>query len=172
MESVSAAELLTIPIALIILSSWEWFIHRYWMHNLSKRLPFLFKKHRIHHQLYTDQRMSIESYQELYFVLTPFQAIVLIFITIIPIFLILYFISLNVACLFIIVTLAYFIVYEMTHTTYHLPAHHWLKSNSIITFLSKHHTTHHHPKHKVKYNFNVTFPLFDWLKKTYRRFEK
>lgn len=162
-------EWLTIPITLFIMSNWEWLIHRYWMHQLFKPFAFLFKKHRLHHQLYTENKMEISSYKELYHVLTPFWGIVLVFTTIIPLFIILQFISINVACIFIAVTLTYFILYEWTHASYHLSPNKWIRSNKLISFLSKHHATHHNPKNMVKYNFNVTFPLFDWFAKTYRK---
>lgn len=167
MNPISWIQLITIPIALVILSSWEWLIHRFWMHQQFKPFSFLFKSHRLHHQLYSNTRMEISDWSELYFVLTPFYALVLVFTTIIPIFLILSFISWNVASLFIITTLVYFIVYEWTHMSYHLSPKMWVKSNRVTKFLSRHHVTHHIPKNMVKYNFNVTFPLFDWIGKTY-----
>jgi len=170
MSSVYWTEFLTIPIALIILSSWEWIIHRYWMHRLFKPFKFLHTKHLEHHKLYTDQHMEIKSWKEFYYVLTPFYAIILVFVTLLPIFAIVNIWSWNVACLFLITTLIYFVLYELSHVSYHLPKNHWLKSNKIIYFLSQHHRTHHNPLNMTKYNFNVTAPLFDWICQTWRNY--
>lgn len=166
MAQVSGWELLIIPLALIIMSSWEYGIHKYWMHKLFKPLWFLFKHHRTHHQRYTSSRMEINSVIELYFILSPVGGIMVVFATIVPLWFLISLFDVNAACLFIITTLLYFITYEFTHLSYHLPKTFWVRSKRIINFLSKHHTRHHDSRNLFKFNFNVTFPLFDWISRT------
>lgn len=166
MDPLSLLELVMVPITLAVMSSWEWLIHKYWMHHSFKPFTFLFKKHRLHHQYYTDKRMELSSWNELYFILTPFWALVLVFTALVPMFIVASFVSWNVACLVVMTTMLYFVVYELTHATYHFPKSNWIRSNPIINYLSKHHTLHHNTKNMTRFNFNVSFPLFDWLTRT------
>lgn len=62
----------------------------------------------------------------------------------------------------------YFLLYEMFHFIYHLPLDSPVLRVKLLRWLSDHHTLHHDPIWMSKANFNIVFPLFDWVLGTYR----
>ena len=78
-------------------------------------------------------------------------------------------VSANVAWLFISVGLAYYLNYEILHTAYHLPETHWLARNGLVKRLRWLHRMHHDQSLMAKANFNITWPIGDWLFGTLRR---
>lgn len=78
-------------------------------------------------------------------------------------------VSANVAWLFIASGLAYFLNYEFLHAAYHLPEHHPIARLGLVRRLRWLHRTHHDPRLMAHCNFNITYPLGDWLFGTLRR---
>ncbi len=121
--------------------------------------------HLQHHYVFTDKNMQLTGLQQLYLVLMPYWSAISVVFCLIPIFILLFIIfNLNVACLFMITGLGFYIVYEALHLTYHL----YTGSNKTLLILQKHHREHHNML-QMNYNFNVTIPLFDKIMKTYLR---
>jgi len=170
-KNLSSISLISIPITLFLLFGFEWLIHKHVLHRKRFGVGELYKKHELmHHVIYTNEDMSMGSKRELYLILTPPYAAVLILIILFPLvlFLTLLF-SFNVALLMLITALCFFLSYEWLHFCYHLPENHWLGRNWLITKLKKLHTNHHNPLNMKKWNFNVTFPVFDLILKTYKK---
>ena len=71
--------------------------------------------------------------------------------------------STNVAWLFVASGIGYFLNYEVLHTAYHLPEGHWLARNALVKRLRWLHTIHHDPRQMATRNFNISYPLCDWL---------
>ena len=69
----------------------------------------------------------------------------------------------NVAWLFAATSLGYFLNYEFLHLAYHLPPAHRLARSKLIGRLKRLHEAHHDPQLMTRYNFNITYPLGDWL---------
>lgn len=158
----------SITIFLVSLISWiillglEWGIHRYILHNPFSFLNALYRYHRIHHFLFSSQNMLIKNRKELFYVLLPPYAILLVFGLIAPLaFGIGLIFSLNISYLIIINAMIFFLMYEWLHLSYHLPINNW-----ILNKLRRLHQIHHHPKLQKSFNFNVTIPLFDWILNT------
>jgi len=63
----------------------------------------------------------------------------------------------------------YYVHYEVLHTAYHLPEGHWLAQRGLVRRLRWLHQTHHDPALMTRYNFNITWPLCDWLFGTLKR---
>ena len=72
-------------------------------------------------------------------------------------------VSANVAWLFVASALAYFLNYEILHTAYHLPPTHWLARLPGVSRLAWLHRAHHDPRLMASRNFNISYPLCDWL---------
>ena len=70
------------------------------------------------------------------------------------------------AYLFVITALAYFLNYEILHLLYHLPQSHPLARLPAVSTLRRLHHTHHDPALMTSRNFNITYPICDWLFRT------
>ena len=65
-----------------------------------------------------------------------------------------------------ITALAYFLNYEVLHLLYHLPDAHPLARLPLLPTLRRLHHTHHDPELMTRRNFNITYPLGDWVFRT------
>jgi len=63
-------------------------------------------------------------------------------------------------------TMFYVISYEWMHLSYHLPRNSFVGRRWIVRLLRRHHATHHHPPLMQAWNFNVTIPLWDLVRRT------
>ena len=59
--------------------------------------------------------------------------------------------------------IGYFLNYEVLHTAYHLPDEHPLARVGLVKRLRWLHTIHHDPRQMATRNFNISYPLCDWL---------
>ena len=82
------------------------------------------------------------------------------------------FLSPNTGFLFVLTAVLYFLNYEMLHFAYHTAPGSWLGRLSLIRSLRQHHVAHHNKQLMTKYNFNITYPICDYLFGTLYRREK
>jgi sterol desaturase/sphingolipid hydroxylase (fatty acid hydroxylase superfamily) len=71
--------------------------------------------------------------------------------------------------LFVACGIAYFLNYEILHLAYHLPDTHPLARLGLVRRLRWLHTLHHDPRRMASSNFNITYPLGDWIFQTLRK---
>ena len=69
----------------------------------------------------------------------------------------------NVALLFVITAVAYFLNYELLHFAYHAAPESWLSRLPLMERLRRLHTLHHRPSLMQRCNFNITYPVGDVL---------
>ncbi len=62
--------------------------------------------------------------------------------------------------------IAGYVLYEFVHFCDHLPAGRAITHLPGLSRMREHHRVHHDPQLATRYNFNVTFPLTDWLLRT------
>ena len=158
-------EWLLVPALFIFANGFEWWIHRGPMHHPTKLLRILFQRHTLeHHVVFTDETMGIRSDRDLMYILFPpwFLPLILVMNLPIPILLTI-FISQNLGLLFFATVLAYYLTYEWFHFVHHIPADTWIGRRKFVGKLRYHHTRHHDPAVMADGNFNVSFPLWDWL---------
>lgn len=167
-ESPSWKELLSIPAALLVSNIFEWWIHRGPMHRPWRRMKFIYDQHTgRHHRIYRHYDMAMRSWKEVEFV--SFGTV--LYVSIIAIAFIFAGIvwqltSWNVALCFLATETLYVFIYELLHLAYHLPEGHPITRLGVLRRLAAWHTAHHDPRLMRKHNFNVTFPLADWLFRT------
>jgi hypothetical protein len=161
----SVMELLFVPLALVLINFDEWHIHRNILHRRSWPLDILFWRHTPeHHVIFVRHDMAMRSTAEFRLVLIPFYGILAIFVTSLPLTAALWwFVSRNVALLWVACSMGYTVAYEWLHLAYHLPATSRVGRARLIAFLRRHHATHHTPELMQRWNFNVTVPLADWV---------
>lgn len=156
-------ELLAIPITLFASFGFEWRAHKYILHKRRPLLGLLYERHELmHHVIFTYDRMAMRDRRELWLILMPAYAIVLVFAMVLPLALLLArLVGDNTALLMVITSMAFFLSYEWLHMAYHMPDESRIGRLSIIRRLREQHRRHHDPRLMKRWNFNVTFPVFD-----------
>jgi sterol desaturase/sphingolipid hydroxylase (fatty acid hydroxylase superfamily) len=100
-------------------------------------------------------------------VLIPAYGLFLIFVSLVPVAAALWLIlGRNVSLLYTATAMAYALLYEWLHLAYHLPPESRIGRLPPIRFLRRHHEIHHDPRLMRHWNFNVTMPLWDWVRGT------
>ena len=162
-------QLLVIPLTFLYTNLFEYLGHRFPMHHRTKFLHAVFKRHTLqHHHFFTNEYMNFDSINDFKIVLFP--PVLLIFFSlffVLPIFaLIFHFFSLNAALIYVATTLGYYLNYEWFHMAYHLPETHFVYRIPGIRTLRKLHYHHHNLHEMDKYNFNISWPVFDIIFRT------
>lgn len=166
LEAVAPWEWVTMPLTFLYSNLVEYFGHRGPMHHPTMGLKGLYERHsRRHHRFFTDEEMAFDSSLDYHAVLFP--PILVVFFTLVfalPAGLALgWLASANVAYLFGLTSLAYFLNYELLHFAYHLPLHSPLLRIPLLKRLRLLHLRHHRPALMTSHNFNITYPICDWL---------
>ncbi|NUQ77442.1 MAG: sterol desaturase family protein [Polyangiaceae bacterium] len=156
-------ELLTVPITLFASFGFEWRAHKFILHKRRPLLGLLYERHELmHHVIFTYDRMAMRDKRELWLILMPAYAIVLVFAMVLPLALLLArLLGDNTALLMVITSMAFFLSYEWLHMAYHMPDESRIGRMGIIRRLREQHRRHHDPRLMKRWNFNVTFPVFD-----------
>jgi hypothetical protein len=61
-----------------------------------------------------------------------------------------------------------YLLYEFIHLCNHLPERHSITRWPFIRHMREYHRWHHHPDHATRHNFNITYPITDWILRTRR----
>ena len=149
--------LLTVPLTFLYANYVEYRAHKGPMHHRTRGLGLVFERHTLmHHQVFTQDDMRAGSTRDFKLVLFPPVLLIFFFgFFALPISLVLQLIfGWNVAALFAITAMAYYLLYEWLHLSYHL---------GLSGSLARHHAAHHDPQIMTTHNFNITFPLMDRL---------
>ena len=163
-------ELLIVLIGFIYINFSEYMAHKGPMHHRNKILDKVFIRHSLqHHRFFTKENFSFDSAKDIKAVLFPPVLLIFFFVAFtLPAATLFYFLwSKNAALLFITTVFAYYLNYEWLHFSYHLPDTHFISKLPLIKTLRKLHHTHHDTALMTKYNFNITYPIFDILFGTY-----
>ena len=169
LNSPNLLEWLTVPIAFVYANLVEYWMHRTVMHHPVKPFGEIYKRHAAqHHVFFTDEAMELENSRDLHVVLFP--PLLLVFFIggfAVPAGMLLAWIATpNVAWLFVAVAAFYLLNYELFHTAYHLPNGHWVEKIPLFKRFKRLHWRHHDTRIMASRNFNVTYPIGDWLFRT------
>lgn len=162
----SVMEWMTLAVMMIVGNLGVYLIHRYPLHRYWKWHEFPYREHTIkHHSYFQYHDLNIYSFKEIGNIVFPPQVVLGFVIGYIPV---VYFLSSlvfsqNTAWLIVLGSAAYFMLYEIMHTISHAPEDHFLMKVKFLRFMRNHHRLHHHQRLMSKWNFNIVFPLFDWL---------
>jgi hypothetical protein len=174
LRDVQPLEWLAVPLALVYANLAEYFGHRFPMHRPFRGLGLVYKRHAAqHHRFFNHDMMPLGSRRDLRAVLFPPLLVVFFFgLFATPVgFALAWLVSKNVAWLFLASGVFYYVHYELLHTAYHMPPGHWLAQVGLVKRLQWLHRLHHDPSCMAHRNFNITWPLCDWLFGTLRRDE-
>jgi len=167
-RDLKAWQLLFVPVFLVMGNAIEWHAHRGLLHRRTRFLEVLYIHHTpMHHALYVSDAMTIRSGRELRFVLLPAYGLLAILLASSPIALVFLWMGQpNLAALWVASAVFYILTYEWLHLAYHLPETSAIGRLAIVQKLRRHHQRHHAPHLMQRWNFNVTVPLWDWVKGT------
>ena len=166
LDDVQPLEWLAIPLTFLYANLVEYAGHRWVMHRKVRGLGIVYERHAgQHHRFFTDRHMALEGWQDCKVVLFPAVLMVFYFGAFaLPLGLLLAWLTTaNIALLFVIVALGYYLNYELLHLAYHLPEDSGVLRLPFITRLRRLHHRHHEPALMSKANFNITYPIGDWL---------
>ena len=171
-ERPSLLEWLTVPVVFLYANLVEYLGHRGPMHHPVRGLRLLFKRHtKQHHRFFTDRAMAFEGSDDFKAVLFP-PVMILFFIGGfgVPMWLLLtYLATENVAWLAVATGIAYYLNYEWLHFAYHCEPRSPVGRIPGVQALRGLHLRHHDPGLMTHYNFNITYPVCDWIFGTYFR---
>lgn len=161
-------ELLFVPGFFVFANVFEWFYHKGPLHTpnaLGGLMKDGYVSHaKSHHILFTDDDMRVKEWRDLTFTLFSPWFLLTIGCIVVPLGLVLGLtISWNLFWLFLLSSYGYYFVYEWLHTMHHWPEGYWLAETRLFTWLRQHHARHHNLRRMTKGNFNVSFPLADYL---------
>jgi hypothetical protein len=168
LRNVTWTDALALPITLLFAFGFEWRAHKDILHQRRPGLGIIYERHELkHHVVYTDRDMAMRSNRELWLILMPAYAIVLVFMMVAPIAgLVAWLSSVNAAMFVLIAAMAFFLSYEWLHMSYHLPPTSVIGRSRVIGKLREFHRRHHEPRLMKRWNFNVTVPVFDVIHRT------
>ena len=175
LEDVQAWQWTTIPLAFVYTNLIEYLGHKGPMHHPKKPFQMIYHRHsKQHHVFFTDKHMPFDNSKDFKAVLFPISLILFFFglIGIPTWFIISWFFSANVAWLFAITSIAYFLNYEWLHFAYHCSEDSWVMHIPGFKKLRQLHLHHHDQKLMAHYNFNITYPICDILFGTYYKEEE
>lgn len=164
----------------VLANAAEWRIHKSLLHQRVKGATLLYDRHTpLHHMVFVTDDMSLRNTGEFRLVLLPAFAIVALFFGLAPITAAIWFgwpvpvtsviDQHNLAAVFTVVTMGYVVSYEWLHLSYHLPPDSFVGRLPGMGVLRRHHSLHHDPRLMQKWNFNVSLPLWDLVRRTYVR---
>lgn len=143
-------------------------IHRFTLHRRVWGLHWAHDMHIIHHQLYVDEKIEFEEWNDLYMLLMPPKILLMYYFVYCPLVLSIVYLILPLH-LFWYSALGFslwFGYYELIHFIEHMPRKHWIMKFPYFRFLRRFHEVHHSQKLKNIRHFDIAIPMFDYLFKT------
>lgn len=154
-----------VPLTVVMANAVEYVAHRGPMHHRTRVLAALHTRHSgRHHRFFVAEAMPFESTRDFHAVLFP--PVLLVFFGAIACglgALVALVAPAGVAALFVATALGYYLLYEILHFLYHVPAHWRAARLPGVRWLARLHRVHHDPRRMREANFNLVFPLCDRL---------
>lgn len=166
LEDVKPLEWFAVPLSALYVNLAEYWGHRGPMHHRRRGLGLVYERHTCqHHRFFTTTTMPVDTLRDLRAVLFP-PVLMTFFVAVfaVPVALLLASVtSPNVGWLFAATALGYFLNYEVLHLAYHLPSRYAVARWPLVGRLKRLHEAHHDPHLMAHCNFNISYPLGDWL---------
>ena len=168
----SIKDFLPVPIFLIGGNFMVYLIHRYPLHRDYRIFKYPYRAHTLlHHRFYIHNAMEPEQWLDYHMVLFPPIVVGSFCVIGAPLIgaIFAYFGGVNLGLVAGSMSAFYFLLYETTHYLYHVRLNHPIFKIKLLRTLRDHHTIHHDPTIMAEKNFNIVFPLFDFIFRTQLR---
>ena len=167
LTDVAPLEWLVLLLALLIGNVGEYSIHKKLGHRKWPPAKLFYQRHTgDHHSFFTEENMLWASPRDWRVVLFPgwLILVVLALVAAPGTWLLTQLVSANAGWLWALGVTATYLLYEMLHFSDHLPSTHWLHRHVPgLAAMAHLHALHHRRSQMTEANFNLTFPLTDWL---------
>lgn len=166
LEAVRPLQWLAVPLTFFYANLAEYLGHRFVMHRRRPGLGLIYERHTLqHHRFFTDTAMEYDSSRDFRAVLFP-PLLMVFFAAAFAVpagVLLAWLFSSNVAWLFVMTALGYYGSYEILHFAYHQREGSRILALPGVQRLRRLHLDHHNPARMQHANFNITWPICDWL---------
>ncbi len=162
-------EWLIIPAAFLVGNIFEWWMHHFIMHRPVKGFGNVFMaiytRHTLaHHQFFTDHEPSIDNLRDFRIVFFPPYALAtFILLSIPPAALLMYLGLRDMGGLLLCTNTFLYLNYEFFHFCCHVKDERIVRHVPFVNTIRRHHIAHHDTHQMMERNFNLTYPLADWL---------
>jgi len=158
-------EWLVVPVVFLASNAFEWWIHRFVMHRPVTGFMGIYRRHTLaHHQFFTDSAPTIDDTRDFRITFFPPYALVTFIALSVPPALILGALwSANAGLLLICTTVAIYLNYEFFHWGCHVKDDWLIRHVPFMNTIRRHHIAHHNQAIMMEKNFNLTYPIADWL---------
>jgi hypothetical protein len=161
---VRSLECLAIPVAIVVFNWGEYYVHKKFGHKKSVVGRLFYKRHTgDHHSFFSGSAMYFEQPRDWRVVLFPAWLIVLFVLGMVPVWWLLSRLNANAAALFASTLLCSYLCYEFFHVCAHLPSEYRITRLPWIRHVRCLHAVHHRRDLMEQCNFNIVFPLMDWI---------
>lgn len=158
---------ISLPAYFLVANGIEYWLHRYPMHHRMRLMPVVYEHVTIHHNFYADEHFYFEQPEDYYAAILPYYIFVGLSLVIALIAGVVGFVfGADRGWQFALVAYSYYLLYEALHFSYHTRAGGLLKRIPFVDYLSRGHLYHHRIGLMSRYNFNITFPIFDKIFRT------
>ncbi len=156
---------LIVPITFLAANIFEWWIHKYIMHRPVKGFMGIYKRHTLaHHQFFTEEEPTYDNSRDYRIVFFPPYALAtFICMSVPPALIVGHLWSANAGWLLMCTTTAIYLNYELFHWACHVKDDSLIKHIPFVNTIRRHHIAHHNTAIMMEKNFNLTYPIGDWL---------
>jgi hypothetical protein len=164
-HQVQPAQWIAVPVTLLVFNLGVYMVHRHLGHHKKGFARLFYARHAgDHHSFFTPGHMTYDSARDWRVILFPAWLIVLhTLVVALPLWWLLKHIDTNVAGLVGGVLVLGYLAYEVFHACEHLPSHNPLTRLPWIRQMRRLHELHHRRELMQERNFNIVFPLMDYL---------
>ena len=165
LDRVQPLEWLAVPLTLLFFNFCIYTVHRHPGHHKKTFARMFYARHAgDHHSFFTLGHMTYDSARDWRVILFPAWLIVLHGLAItLPAWWLLKQLNANVAGLFAGCMMLGYLAYEVFHACEHLPQSNPIARLPWIRQMRRLHELHHRPELMQERNFNIVFPLMDYL---------
>jgi hypothetical protein len=161
---ISPGQWLAIPLTLLFMNWGEYQVHKNLGHIKRRAGKLFYQRHTgDHHSFFVEQRMPYEGRRDWRVILFPAWLVVIQSLGATAIWLLLRGLDANVAALAAATWVGGYLLYEILHACEHLPEEHPISGLPWIAQMRRLHALHHRRELMQTHNFNLVFPLTDWL---------
>jgi hypothetical protein len=164
-HSPSLAEWMVVPVVFLVCNLFEWWIHRFVMHRPVAGFMGIYRRHTLaHHQFFTDLEPTIDTVRDFRITFFPPYALITFMAMSVPPAAVLGFVwSSNAGWLLMCTTVGMYLNYELFHWCCHVKDDRVVRWVPFVNSLRRHHIAHHNQAIMMERNFNLTYPIADWL---------
>lgn len=163
-NDIHALEYSAVVLTLLALNMGEYWVHKNLGHFKRRFGRLFYKRHTgDHHSFFSHTQMRYEQMRDFRVILFPVWLVLVQGAGAGVLYLALCWLNSNIASLVAATWVGGYLLYELFHALEHLPDRHLLSRLPWVAQMRTLHALHHRRDLMHSHNFNIVFPLSDWL---------